>query len=262
MTSIYDIRYEDIEKFLLANNEDPLDQKDAYDKTLILLKNKKSVEHTTSIIEWMIAHNLLMSKINVPNYAIYEIDNMSQNEVDELAKLLTMKGNNRENIKNILRFLNKLNDIIPSPNEQTISLSKKQLLPSLNKKFIDPDISISETQERDKEIILNKLDKLTSESLLLDVTNYDYYFDENNVDIWAGGQTNRSRTARRKPTTGRTAKSTGVTFPKFTRGIREKTIYDDDLNEYDTIPGNPLLIVRKDNPEIYHNINIIMNDNQ
>jgi hypothetical protein len=42
MTSIYDIQYEDIEKFLLANNQNFLDKDDAYNKTLILLKDKKS----------------------------------------------------------------------------------------------------------------------------------------------------------------------------------------------------------------------------
>jgi len=112
MTSIYDIPYEDIQKFLLANNTNFTNKDDAYNKTLFLLKDKKSKGHTIYIIEWMIAHNLLICKIDIPTYTIYEIDNMTQKEINNLAKLLTMKGNNIENIKNILKFLHKLNDII------------------------------------------------------------------------------------------------------------------------------------------------------
>jgi hypothetical protein len=112
MTSIYDIPYEDIQEFLLANKKTYINEIDAYNKALILLKDKKSVGHTISIIEWMIAYNLLKKKVNIPNFTIYQIDNMKQFEIDELAKLLTMNGNNRENIKNILKYLNKL-DFLP-----------------------------------------------------------------------------------------------------------------------------------------------------
>jgi len=111
MTSIYDIPYEDIKEFLLANNKFLNDKDDAYNKALILLKDKKSKGHTINIIEWLMAHNLLVRKINIPNYSTYEIDNMTQSEIDELDKLLTMKGNNRENIINILRYLHKLDDL-------------------------------------------------------------------------------------------------------------------------------------------------------
>jgi hypothetical protein len=108
MTSIYDIPYEDIKIFLKANNVNYKNKDDAYDITLELLKDKKIIGHTTSIVEWMIAHNLLINKINIPNFTIDDIDNMTQVEINQLAKLLTMKGNNRENIKNILRYLYKL----------------------------------------------------------------------------------------------------------------------------------------------------------
>jgi hypothetical protein len=106
MTSIRDIPYEDIKIFLEANNKSY--ENDAYNKVLILLKDKKAIGHTTSIIEWMIAHNLLINKVDIPHYTIDEIDNMSQDKINQLSKLLTMKGNNRDNIKNILRYLHKL----------------------------------------------------------------------------------------------------------------------------------------------------------
>ena len=107
---IYDIPYEDIQIFLLANNRNFKDKNRAYDIAIELLKDKNSKGHTTSIIEWMMAHNLLINNINIPIYTIDKIDNMSQVEINKLSKLLTMKGNNRNNIKNILRYLNKLND--------------------------------------------------------------------------------------------------------------------------------------------------------
>jgi len=115
MTDIYDIHdisYEDIEEFLLANNKNSKDKNDAYDKALILLKDKKAIGHTTSIIEWMIAYNLFQSNINIPRYSVSEIDNMSRDDINKLAKLLTMKGNNLNNIKNILRFLHKLDELL------------------------------------------------------------------------------------------------------------------------------------------------------
>jgi hypothetical protein len=112
MSSIHDLPYEDIKKFLLVNNKNFENKDDAYNKAIILLKNGKAIGHTISIIEWMIAHNLLINKTDIPNFTINEIDNMSQIEIDQLAKLLTMKGNNRNNIKNILKYLHKLDDNI------------------------------------------------------------------------------------------------------------------------------------------------------
>jgi hypothetical protein len=147
MTSIYDIPYEDIKKFLDANNKNFVNKEDAYNKTLILLKDKKSVGHTISIIEWMIAHNLLIKKVNIPNYTIGEIDNMSQIEIDKLAKLLTMSGNNKNNIKNILKYLHKLNDI------ELISDIKTDILNILTRSELQ-DIDI---ENLDYESILNLL---------------------------------------------------------------------------------------------------------
>lgn len=111
MTSIRDIPYKDIKIFLKANNKTFKDENDAYDKALILLKDKKAVGHTMSIIEWMIAHNLLKNKIDVPHYTTRKINRMSQYDINQLAKLLTMQGNNLENIKNILRYLHKLDKL-------------------------------------------------------------------------------------------------------------------------------------------------------
>ena len=108
MTSIYDIPYKDIQIFLLANNINIQNRDEDYNIASDLLKDKKAKGHTRSIIEWMIAHNLLVNNIDIPRFTINEIDNMSQNEINQLAKLLNMKCNNIVNIKNILRYLHKL----------------------------------------------------------------------------------------------------------------------------------------------------------
>ena len=112
MTSIYDIPYEDVQEFLESNKITYKNEIDAYNKTLLLLKDKNAIGHPISIIEWMIAHNLLVKKVNIPNFTIYQIDNMKDFEIDELTRMLTMNGNNRDNIKNILKYMNKL-DLLP-----------------------------------------------------------------------------------------------------------------------------------------------------
>ena len=60
----------------------------------------------------MIAYNLLINKINIPKYSIYEIDFSSKDEISQLSNSLTMKGNNINNVKNILRYLGKLEERI------------------------------------------------------------------------------------------------------------------------------------------------------
>jgi len=158
MTSIYDIPYKDIRKFLSANNKNLVNEDDAYNEVLILLKDKNSKGHTTSIIEWMIAHNLIVNKVIIPYYTVDDIDNMSQSEINKLAKKLTMKGNDRGNIKNILRYLHKLEDI--------------SLLPEI------------------KDIIFNNLTQLELENINI----YDLNFD-NIINLL---KTHRNKVAIRK----------------------------------------------------------------
>lgn len=137
---------------MLANNQryDFENKNDAYDKALFLLKDRNTIGHTISIIEWLMAHNLLIRKVNINNYNISQINKMSQNEINNLAKLLNMKGNKKENIVNILKFLHKLDE------ENTT------LLPEIN------------------DIILQKLYEL-------DISNIDFHtlkFDDDNKSIY------------------------------------------------------------------------------
>jgi hypothetical protein len=108
---------------LLTNKINYKNRDDAYLLTFKLLKDKKSKGHTTNIIEWMIAYNLLQNKIVIPNYTIYEINKLSQNEINKLAKLLTMNSNEIEYIKNILRYLNKLDENININNNQNLTIA-------------------------------------------------------------------------------------------------------------------------------------------
>jgi len=127
MTSIRDIPYKDIEIFLIANKKTFRGENDAYDKAKQLLKDENMEGHTDNILEWIIAYNLLKSKVNIPNYTLYEIDKMSQNELNQLAKLLTMKGNDTENIKNILRFLHKLDDTVDINTNQILTIAGEEI---------------------------------------------------------------------------------------------------------------------------------------
>ena len=109
MTSIYDINIEDIKLFLRGNNVLIPETDDlAYREAKKLMKNPKLLFYPPSIIEWMIAHNLLITKTKIPNYTEEEILKLPQKELNLLAELLTMRTNNRYNVINILYYMGKL----------------------------------------------------------------------------------------------------------------------------------------------------------
>lgn len=111
MTSIHQIPYEDIELFLLTNDIDPSQDINVnYDIAMKLIKKPNTNFEIDSIVEWMIAHNLLVLKYNIPKYNKSEVLEMDNIELFKLAKSLTMKNNKLDNILNILNYLGKLND--------------------------------------------------------------------------------------------------------------------------------------------------------
>ena len=183
MTTIRDIPYEDIKIFLDANNKNIRDKDDAYDQALKLLKNKKAVGHTTNIVEWMIAHNLLINNIDVPYYTTKEIDYMSQSEINRLAKKLTMKSNNKDNIINILRYLHKLEDVSLLPEINEIILNNLTQLElqniDISKLTYDGVIDLLQTHRNKKEIrklIYHNLEKIIIyNSIHLDIDDYGNY---------------------------------------------------------------------------------------
>jgi hypothetical protein len=129
MTSIYHIPFEDIKIFLKANNKSFKNNTDAYNITLKLLKNKNIIGHTVKIVEWMIAYNLLINKINIPKYNIYEIDFASKDEINELSNSLNIKENNINTLKYILRCVGKLEERIAFlPEINNVIIEKYQKL--------------------------------------------------------------------------------------------------------------------------------------
>jgi len=110
MTSISDIPFDDIQKFLLENGRNvPIDKNEAYNLVLDTLKTTQKY-YPISIVEWLKAHNLIISKANIPEYKKSEILALNEKELDSLSKLLTLKSANKDHIINILKYLHKLKD--------------------------------------------------------------------------------------------------------------------------------------------------------
>jgi len=178
MTSIRDIPYEDIKVFLNANDETFGYKNEAYDLAFELLNNPKSKGHTISIIEWMMAYNLLQNNVKIPMYTIYGIDNMPQEKINQLSKLLKMKRNNRENIKNILRYLHKLNEkIIINPD---IGSNIFSFLNELELKEIDlaelryDDVINLLKTHRNKKLIREFINKNLDKIIVYNIYNPDF----------------------------------------------------------------------------------------
>lgn len=103
MTDIHDISYDDIVFFLNKNNiEIPYDKDEAYVLVRYLIENKDMIFEPVSIVEWMMAYNLLRRKIKLPTYTIAQIKLMNHNDLKKLANLLSMKTTNINHIINIL----------------------------------------------------------------------------------------------------------------------------------------------------------------
>lgn len=96
----------DIKYYFLSNNNIP------YDEAFDLMKKKyTSLEYMpNSIIEWMLAHNVVKNNINIPTYSVNDIESMSQNELNSLANKLGMNGNDIHNIIDILYYAGKLDN--------------------------------------------------------------------------------------------------------------------------------------------------------
>jgi len=180
MASIRDIPYKDIEIFLIANKKAFRGENDAYDKAKELLKDENMEGHTDNILEWIIAYNLLKSKVNIPNYTLYEIHKMSQNKLNDLAKLLTMKGNDVENIINILRFLHKLDDSVDINTNQILNIAGEEIfniiLSNMDNKTINR-MNINKYSTlvlEDQEFWKNRLEEIFG--LKSNDPNFDYRF--------------------------------------------------------------------------------------
>ena len=187
MTSVRDVPYEDIKVFLNANGKKYKDRDEAYDFAFDLFNNRKAKGHTTSIIEWMMAHNLLQNNAKIPMYTIYDIDNMPQEEINDLAKLLTMKRNNRTNIKNILRYLHKLNEkIIINPDISSLIFP---MLDELELKEIDlaelryDDVIKLLKTHRNKKLIREFINKNLDKIIIYNTYYFDFDYEGEHNDF-------------------------------------------------------------------------------
>jgi len=167
MNSIHDVPYEDIQEFLRANKKSYLNENDAYNKALILLKDRNAIGHTMSIIEWIIAHNLIKKKVKISDFTIYQIDNMQQFQIDELAKILTMSGNNRDNIKNILSYMNKLSILPEHPDVKPLILDTILQLQILSSP-LDEVMNIFENNKFMRKFIYDNMDKIISNNIKIE----------------------------------------------------------------------------------------------
>lgn len=180
MVDIYDIQFNNIRTFLDKNDKNvPNDRTEAYNITFELMENAETNYNGVpdSIIEWIIAYNLHLRKIKIPRYTISQIENLSLNELDDLAKLLTMKGNNINNIINILKYLHNLdpnvslfpediiNEIIKNSDTETISKLS----------YVDKNLT-KLTEDYKSKIFLNGLENELSHLNLKRGKNGNYLF--------------------------------------------------------------------------------------
>jgi hypothetical protein len=171
MADIHDINIVDAKKFLLLNKA----QLPANNNEIIYIMVKKLLERPNTnykgapanIVKWLLAYNVIQNGTYIPRYVKYEIYDLSLSERNKLAKLLGMKGNNAENIIDILRFLHKLdgdldfanNDdlyqplLLNSNFEQVISiLEANPKLESLVKKLLQQIIENNIKYQKDCDI--------------------------------------------------------------------------------------------------------------
>ena len=178
MTSIRQIPYDDIELFLLTNNIDlSSDVNVNYNIAKRLVKNSKTKFEISSVVEWMIAHNLIVLKANIPTYRKSDILEMSDQEIKKLARSLTMKSNNIDHILNILRYLGKLNEytnIFSGNPFNKFSENTDILYETLKDSDIDDIINFC--------VSSNKINKSCTSSKIVSLIRYKLQ-EFNNIDL-------------------------------------------------------------------------------
>lgn len=122
MADVRDIDIEDVKILLSTNNiKIPNSQNEIYDIAFDLMNDKNTSYDDVSInvIEWMKAYNALKKNSIIESYNIEDIELLSTIERNKLAKNLGMRGDNINNIINILRYMHKLKpSILPEKLEE------------------------------------------------------------------------------------------------------------------------------------------------
>jgi hypothetical protein len=117
MANIHDIPTNDIEIFLKENGKN-VNNIYMYEQAMKLMKKTKNVVsyHNVpiNIVEWKLAYDLYINNIDIPTFSFNEIQQLSDDELCKLSKLLKLECTNITTIINILKYLRKIgdNDII------------------------------------------------------------------------------------------------------------------------------------------------------
>src|SRR5436853_2253235 len=111
MATITDIPLEDIKNFLISNDRPvPPTTNRIYLTALDLIRSKTAQVIPPLIADWIIAYDLLNRKINVPIYRATDIILSSDNNLYDLANLLTLSHIDKERILRILTYLGVLDN--------------------------------------------------------------------------------------------------------------------------------------------------------
>lgn len=124
---ITNIPRRDIDLFLSKNKI--RSQNDPYGEAWKLIE-KGADFYPDSVIEWMMAYNLINSKKNIRKYTPNEVIFMSEIDLRKLAQLLDMKTINISHMINILTYAHKLNDLDKYPKESLLEM--RDLLNKMN----------------------------------------------------------------------------------------------------------------------------------
>lgn len=159
MTDIKDICHDDIKQFLLLNKIKVSNDEDNYNNAFKLMKNPIAIIEPISILEWMMAYNLMIKNLIIPEFTINNLMDLSIIERNFLARKLGMSSNNINNIINILNYLHKIILVVGElkipKNKNIYDIFPKEiwikLLLDLNCRDID---QISEQSNQLKDIII------------------------------------------------------------------------------------------------------------
>ena len=162
MTSIRDIDVNDLKLFLRVNDINLNNNEEIYEKAMGLMKSRRTkyAGVPDSIIEWMMAHNLIKLNTKIPAYTKNQIKNMMEEERRELADLLGMKTSNVDKIINILNYMHKLIILSELPEDPILDIISNMNINDIMN-FCNSDKTINKIcQSKNlKNTIISKLSK-------------------------------------------------------------------------------------------------------
>lgn len=174
---IYDILFDEIELFLSGNDISlSNDIYKVYDDALKLIKSGKAEYYPDSVIQWMIAYNLVQLNVDIPIYKESYVLSLSTSELNKLAKSLTLKTTNVDVILQILFYLHKLEeDVNINPGILSV-LNPDTIIALLRTMDIDSIGNMCKSSKQIKDVCESTIGRQTIISKLpydtLDISNY------------------------------------------------------------------------------------------